>query len=283
MRHPALSLALAASIATACASGPPLAVEEPVQVVTDQARSEPPAQLADRCAGHDDLFLEPVAPIAADWQGAVTVGGLASVTVMWCGAGMVTVTSVTLLRPATADAPVQPLYVREPDATTGRLACGEALTIEVSAPAMPASLEVVALATDASGAQHTARIAVEAVDDPERAALRAECEAAGGEWSAHGLAGVESCDRPTRDAGQRCTSDADCEGPCLETGTEPLTGTTPVGVVVPSCGGGGELRLVVGRCHDRSLRFGCFARLEDVRVECIAPGFARRSRVVCVD
>jgi hypothetical protein len=172
-------------------------------------------------------------------------------------------------------------WILSPDATRARLAHGASLTEEVWAPAAPGPLLLIVEAITERGETITASARLESVDDPERAALRAECVAAGGQWGPHRMMGHESCDRPTRDAGQRCTSDADCEGPCIESGTEPLAGAAPPGAEVPACGAGRAPRLVVGRCHDRSLGFGCHARLSDVTIECVGP-FPRRAHTVCV-
>jgi len=172
--------------------------------------------------------------------------------------------------------------IRNPDPARARLTRGGSLTDGLWAPAQPGPLVLVVEATTDLGQTVTARAHLESVDDPERVALRTECEAAGGTWAPHGMAGHESCDRPTSDAGQRCTSDADCEGPCLDSGTEPL-GDPPPGVDVPACGPGRQPHLLVGRCHARSLRFGCHARLFEVTIECLGPAFGRRAHTVCVD
>ena len=270
----ALSACGGASTLGATESGPrPGATEAAI------VRAEEP--VPDPCEGRDGLVIDPIAPIAAEWQGAVTIGGHGEVTMRWCGAGTVSIVSLTLATDEAGElGPAR--YIRNPDPARARLARGGSLTDEVAAPGQPGPLLLVVEATTDEGETITARASLESVDDPERAALRTECEGAGGRWGPHGMMGYESCDRPTRDAGQRCTSDADCEGPCIESGTEPLGDAAPPGVEVPACGPGRQPHLVVGRCHDRSLRFGCHPRLSELTLECVGP-FPRRAHTVCVD
>lgn len=275
----ALSACGAASNLGATERAPrPAATEAPL------AREEQPAP--DPCEGRDGLVIEPIAPIAAEWQGAVTIGGHGEVTVRWCGAGTVSIVSLTLGRDEAGElGPAR--YIRNPDPARARLVHGASLTDALAAPGQPGPLLLMVEATTERGETITARASLESVDDPERAALRSECEAAEGTWGPHGMMGYESCDRPTRDAGQRCTSDADCEGPCIASGTEPLGDAAPdvellAGVEVPACGPGRQPHLAVGRCHDRSLRFGCHPRLSEVTIECVG-AFPRRAHTICVD
>jgi hypothetical protein len=235
------------------------------------------------CDGHDGLVLDPIDPIIDDWQGAVTVGGRGPVIVRWCGMGTVTLVSVTVLRASDDGSSEVPLFIRELDPSHARLEPGASQTLEIGAPAGNSRLAVLALAVDASGLEHRARATLHTLEDPERLALRGACEDAGGKWGARGLAGREQCDKPTRDAGQRCTSRADCEGPCIHDATEPLTDAAPDGVEIPACGPGQQPHLRVGHCHERSVRFGCHPRLDRVTIECLAPGFAKRLNSVCVD
>jgi hypothetical protein len=271
----------------ACTSTSPRETTTPALARTSEApdapREEPaePIALPDPCAGATSLVIEPIAPIEADWQGALVVGGWARVTVRWCGQGTIAVEALTVRRPDADGEP--PLRIRNPAPERARLAHGDALVDEVWGAPTPATLVLEVTAVGPDGAALAASAPFESVDDPERARLRAECAARGGRWGPQGLAQGEMCDAPTRDAGQRCLSDDECEGPCIDVGTEPLPVSLPAGVEVPACGPGREPRLLVGRCHDRSIRFGCHPRLHEVTIECIAPGFARRAHTVCVD
>lgn len=286
LRSVSLRSLLLVVIACACApkgrvpSEPP-ASEPPAsepEVVLD-----PVATPASPCTGHDGLVIDPIRPIVSDWHGQVVVGGQAPVILRWCGEGMVTVASISVVQPATEGSPARALHERVPDPAHERLAHGQSLIVEVHAPARPGLVEVVVLATDEHARPQTARAPLESVEDPARVAHRRECAAAGGHWGPHGMAGVESCDRPTRDAGQRCTSDADCESACIDDGDEPLGASPPAGAEVPSCEPGAQPRLVVGRCSARTLPFGCRARLPRVTIECVAPGIGRRAHTICVD
>lgn len=281
MRRIAPRASLAGLLCLSACAGAPVGPTD-ARATPGQRRARTEHGAVDRCTGHDGLEIDPVAPIAADWQGAVTIGGHGEVTVRWCGEGTVSIVSLTL-GPDDGGELGAARFIRSPDPARARLVRGGSLTDEIAAPAQPGPLLLVVEATTDRGETITARAPLESVDDPERAALRGECVAAGGTWGPHGMMGHESCDRPTRDAGQRCTSDADCEGPCIETGTEPLGGGAPPGVAVPACGPGRQPHLAIGRCHDRSLRFGCHPRLFDVTIECVGPVLGRRVHAVCVD
>ncbi|MDQ3037726.1 MAG: hypothetical protein M3Y87_35360 [Myxococcota bacterium] len=245
------------------------------------ARADEPA--LDACAGQHGLVIEPTVPIAADWQGAATVGGRGEATVRWCGAGTVSIVSLTLGHRDVDGDLGEVRSIRTPDPLRARLTRGGSLTDELWAPSEPAALLLVVDAIAEDGETIRARAQLESVEDPERIALRTECQAAGGTWAARGMTGSEQCDRPTSDAGQRCTSDADCEGPCVDAGSEPLSDAPAAGLEMPACGPGRQPHLLVGRCHDRSVRFGCHPRLHEVTIECVAPAFRRRAHGVCVD
>ncbi|MCB9718430.1 MAG: hypothetical protein H6712_31565 [Myxococcales bacterium] len=246
---------------------------------TDGAPSPPEH---DRCEGHDALVIDPPAPIAAQWQGAATVGGTGPLVLRWCGEGIVIVRSVTVVRPH-PDGTDAVTVLLELEAQRGALGHGDELTMTIHTPAQPGTLGVIAVAEDGDGRSFQARTTLEVIEDPERTAQREACLASGGRWGPQGMLGVETCDRPTRDAGKRCLSDADCEGACLEDTDEPFTGNVPVSAPLPRCGPGQELRVRVGRCHDRTTLFGCHSRLRATTVECVAPGAARRKNVICVD
>jgi len=282
-------LVLALAVLTGCgtaSSAPPAAVRPelpPARLDAAQPDASPaaPERTVDPCEGLDGLVIDPPAPIEADWQGAVVMGGWGPVVLRWCGEGAATVETLSVDRPVAEEAVGGSRHTFEPSAA--RLARGETLTVNVWAPATPGPLQAVAVARDETGRAHRASAGFESVDDPERAARRAECEAAGGTWAGRGLAGIQSCDRPTRDAGRRCTSDADCEGACIPERCEPLVDPAPADTPASSCQPGREPRLVVGRCHDRSTLFGCHSRLPNVTVECLPPGGLCRMPHVCVD
>ena len=236
----------------------------------------------DPCAAHDGLVLSPPAAITADWQGAVTQGGTGTLGISWCGEGAVTVRKVTVRRVDTEQTTEQTVMIHE-SSPERRLVPQQTITVELHAPAAVGTLGVVVNAEGDDGREHVARTTVAALDDPERTAQRKACLDAGGSWGPRGLLGLEACDRPTKDAGKRCLSDAECEGACLDDGDEPVAGQLPAGVGQPPCTTGQQPRLLVGRCDTKVLRFGCHARLRTVRVECVAPDMGRRKRMVCVD
>ena len=45
--------------------------------------------------------------------------------------------------------------------------------------------------------------------------LQIACERRGGRWATAGKAGSKACVNPTRDGGQQCTRETDCDGLCL--------------------------------------------------------------------
>ena len=78
------------------------------------------------------------------------------------------------------------------------------------------------------------------------------CEAQGGDWRREGLLGEYMCVLPYADAGEACTDGDQCDGDCrLEYGPSHKPGTEPV----------------TGVCQANSSPFGCFATVEDGRVE----------------
>jgi hypothetical protein len=57
----------------------------------------------------------------------------------------------------------------------------------------------------------------EATEEPEapKSAEQTLCERSGGQWATVGESGAHSCIRPTRDGGESCTKQGDCQGMCL--------------------------------------------------------------------
>jgi hypothetical protein len=150
------------------------------------------------------------------------------------------------------------------------------------------TLPAIVVAVDDAGREHRATAMIESIDDPDRSAAMAECRACGGAWGPVGMAGTETCDCPTRDAGARCTSDDDCEGACIATGWEPLSAAELAQLAeepggVPGCARGHRLERQVGRCHDRQRAFGCRPRIGDPAPRCQPIGFARRLDTICTD
>ena len=279
----ALAAAACSAHAPAASTSPPTS---PVNPPADRRASAHTVDAGDPCAGHDALWIDSVVPTPARWErGRLLGSGRAAVRLRWCGPGTALLRSITLTR---ADGVETRSSFAEEVPARGPLATGVTYPIEFFVDPDALEYQVTARARDARGGEHVAVAHFQTVENPERAAHYAACIAAGGRWGVHGMMALELCDRPTRDAGRRCTSDADCEGPCIETGAEPLGDSAlPAGVTASPCGPGQNARIRVGRCHDRSLRFGCYPRVTRVVVECVRSGPSRgRLRglsTVCVD
>ena len=74
----------------------------------------------------------------------------------------------------------------------------------------------------------------------------ASCKSAGGAWAEHG--GTFYCDRPTSDAGRRCSDSRDCLSFCIVAG-DPRDCDD---IVAPNN----------GVCYERELSFGCHCMFE---------------------
>lgn len=228
----------------------------------------------DACGARTGLVVEAPEVIAGTWnEGSVIVGGTGTVTVRWCGEGTVVVERTTGM--GSAGSAWELAY--DPAAAT--LAHGDAVSHDVPGPAVPSVIELTAYATTAAGTPIRAHGRIRGELPALFVAERDACLADGGTWGPVGLAQTFACDRPTHDAGQRCLSRADCEGPCVDDHHEVPT-TPPDGRTCPA---GQEVRLHVGTCASHTLMFGCAPRLDDVLTECVAPGMASRSHTVCVD
>ncbi|MEX1368132.1 MAG: hypothetical protein AB1Z98_33695 [Nannocystaceae bacterium] len=252
--------------------------DEPV-ILPLESPSPPP----DPCEDHDGLVLSPPAVIAADWQGATTMGGSGSLGILWCGEGKAVLQFVKVSRPGAEGTSSEMTARYELDPDRSALEPGDSRTTRIHAPASPGPLAVMAVAIDEERRLHEAHTSLEVIEDPERTAQREQCLADGGSWAARGMLGIESCSRPTTDAGKRCLSGSDCEGACIEDQAEAIGDDVLAGVEVPRCSPGREPRLLVGKCDDRTLRFGCHPRLRAVTVACLWPRVSRRALSVCVD
>ena len=218
-------------------------------------------------------MIEAPATIPGTWSGALLIAGRAPVAIRWCGAGVVVVDRMTVASGSGG------LTEHAFDHATSRLAHGASIAREIAGSGTPGDVAIAVFAIDASGASIEARGSTRAELAPDFVAERDRCLADGGSFGPVGMARTFACDRPTHDAGRRCLSGADCEGPCLEDHTE-LTASPPDG---RTCAPGEELHLHVGACASHSLLFGCAPRLDEARTECVAPGRPRGRRLVCVD
>lgn len=225
------------------------------------------------CDGHDGLVVELPGPIAASWNGPLILGGTASATIRWCGAGTIVVERMTLAEPHGGITE----YAFDPAAT--RLAHGEATERNIHGSAAPIAIPLSVFARDAAGTEIVAHAEVVSVLPPDFVAARDACLAQHGTFGPVGLAQSFACDRPTADAGRRCLSSAECEGSCLEDHVE-VTTSPPDG---RACSAGQEVRLHVGACAGHTLVFGCSPRLDEVMTECVVPGLASRHQLTCVD
>jgi len=70
---------------------------------------------------------------------------------------------------------------------------------------------IAAPATDAA----VAVIPEDVIPDAEKTAAQIKCEKRGGSWSRVGDTRSRTCVQRTRDAGQQCRRDRDCDGVCL--------------------------------------------------------------------
>lgn len=79
-----------------------------------------------------------------------------------------------------------------------------------------------------------------------------DCLVAGGDWSIHGLLPQPSCSLPTKDAGQLCSDSSECQANCY----------------YPYNESNAEIEdEVVGQCQETTSPFGCFAFVEDGKLE----------------
>ena len=192
----------------------------------------------------------------------------------WCGEGTVALASVTLTPVGEASGSRWEL-----DPTLPPLRHGEVRTQRIHGPAVPQVLSITVVARDDHGRELVVSATTEAVPDPAFVAAEDACTARGGSFHPVGLAQNFACDAPTHDAGRRCSSSDECEGPCIFDHAEVAT-TSPDG---RTCAAGEELRVHVGACSARSILFGCHARLTEVTTECVRPGALMGRRVVCSD
>jgi hypothetical protein len=244
----------------------------------DEARTSAPAPDGEpiNACTEPGLSLELPATIALVWNGSTRTGGAGEIIVRWCGPGPATLRSVEVGERESGQT------IHEFDETEGRLEPGRTLTRRVWGSVTLGPTRVLARAQRPSGELVEAEGSFEIVDDPARVAAIAECDACGGQFRSFGMLARELCDCPTSDAGTRCLASSDCEGPCIFARDEVL----PAGASAPdgrTCAAPQELRLRVGRCHDRQRRFGCHARLDHAHTYCSAPGLGGRVPNVCVD
>ena len=219
------------------------------------------------CEGHDELIVLASPPIAASWSGAMSTGGTGTLDVRWCGALDAEVVTVTI--PADRGG-----WQRTFAPGMQPLRHGEVAHLPVSGRGSAGTQPVVVTARRVDGVEVIARGALRSIDDPRLVAAKTACDQCGGAWGTYGMRGLQRCDCPTRDAGQRCTTDRDCESVCVATGWEPTAAP------IDGCAPGASVELV-GRCHDRQLAFGCLARAGNGQRTCSAG--ARRLPMVCAD
>ena len=224
------------------------------------------------CAGETGLVARVRGPIAAVWEGRATRGGDGTLDVRWCGAGTVSIVRVEVGDPAR--------WIHEPDPETYRLVRGSPAALTIHGQPAPGTQPVVVTVVDGAGRELRATTTAESIDDPARVAARAACTACGGRWGAAGMLGYEQCDCPTRDAGKRCTSDRDCESVCIPTDVEEVPAAEAAGV---TCGRHERVVRLVGRCHDRTLSFGCRPYLPDTGPRCGPVDGALTLPTLCTD
>jgi hypothetical protein len=116
-----------------------------------------------------------------------------------------------------------------------------------------------------------------------REAAQAACDACNGTWGRWGIMGLEGCDCPAQDAGDPCTSDADCEGRCMFDGWVRLDDDDPEAAAAPACAEGQHPYLARGTCSERTAIFGCVSVLGEVSYDCRRPGVTGRAPHVCID
>ncbi len=219
----------------------------------------------------DGLSVTVGAPIAREWSGALLSAGSGTAIVHWCGPGVVAVEHIEI-------GEIGERVAYELDPSVCRLGPGESLRARVAGARDPGTASILVRGTTEDGRIVEARGEVISVDDPDRLAAMAACEACAGIWAPVGMSQTEACDCPTSDGGQRCLRQADCQAACILDGDE----LAPAGSG-PSCAAGEELRRRVGHCHDRQLLFGCHSRIADITLECVRPGALRQRTTVCVD
>lgn len=224
------------------------------------------------CVGIEGLALEAPTEIPSQWTGSLTMAGEARVRVRWCGQGRVVVETITM----TFDGGGDSEWALDPLASA--LTHGETLDQAIHGTADVRELTIRATARDAAGREMLAEAVTQSVLDPRLVAARDECTAASGTFGPVGMAQTYACDRPTHDAGQRCASSADCEGPCIDDHVEVRANGEAAG-----CASGQVQEVHVGACYARSLLFGCASRLDEPYAECVTPGPLRGRRIVCVD
>lgn len=233
------------------------------------------APATDACADATGLVVEVPATVPSRWNDALIVGGTGTATFRWCGEGTVVIDRARLAHDDGAGGSTEWAF----DPASARLAHGQSLPRDFTGTADPGVQTLTVTARDDAGREITARAVVQSVLDPTFVAARDTCLAGGGTFGPVGMARIFACDSPTHDAGQRCLSSHDCEGACLDAGTE-VTTSPPDG---RTCAPGEQVRLHVGTCAATTLHFGCAALLEEVLTECVPAGHLTRTHTVCVD
>jgi hypothetical protein len=209
----------------------------------------------------------------AEWNGSVTVGGSAVITLRNCGAGTLTVQRVII----TGDDHFKAtLDFDDPRAT---LVPGASLDVTARGAPIPMTMHLHAIAI-ADGATVVAETKFDSIEDPKRKAAREACDARHGRFGPAGMLGHEACDAPTGDAGKRCTSRAGCESACIADRSEVVSASTPG---APTCGARMDVRHMVGHCFERTLLFGCHAFLDEEKFECVPVGGGVHLSSTCVD
>ncbi|MEZ4399353.1 MAG: hypothetical protein R3B06_05005 [Kofleriaceae bacterium] len=210
------------------------------------------------CDGVDGLALVAPPPIPARWDHHRSYAGRGELEVHWCGDGSIEVRQLST-GPAAR-------WVRTYAAGVAVARRGAPARLAIDGASRPGLAPITVVAVDDTGAERRGTVDVASVDDPARSAAIAACTACGGAWGPVGIMSTETCDCPTADAGQPCTSRADCESVCIATGWIAAAAGTP-----STCAAGEQHEVLAGRCHDRQHAFGCRARLGERRDRCVRP------------
>jgi hypothetical protein len=146
--------------------------------------------------------------------------------------------------------------------------------------------DVVALAHPAHLRERALRSAAARlrVRDTHLEQAREQCRACDGEWGPQGMLRELGCNCRTRDAGKICHDGDECEGACLSTGFDVVQdGIAPHCDASGTCTGRPGLGVPVGRCDERSVRFGCFARVPKGAAKERPVVLPAKAETICID
>lgn len=218
---------------------------------SDREAGDPTLRPARCSAGISLAYLQIQREVVLDCpQDFRECSGTIEVRVEHCGTGVARLHTVTLLSANVTGYGTYPVVV-----TPGE---SRAMLVAFHSSGAAQSTSVLARLTHADGRESISSVQV-VFRNPARDRAQRQCRACRGDWGRHGMLGYGSCICRTRDAGRRCTDGRDCEGICLQTGTERVvTRRCRTRDCIEEYG-----MRAVGRCSEFVGQFGCHTYIPD--------------------